>query len=58
MGQLVGDDALQLSVVQLVDDAPREGDGVGAVADAAGEGVERIVLDDVHLRHLHAGGDA
>ena len=55
---LVRDHALQLAVVELVEQAARGGDG-GVLRVAAGrEGVRRAVLDDVHLRHRQAGADA
>ena len=52
--ELVGNDSLQLLVVELADDASRERHGVGPFVDAAGKGVERIVVDHAELRHLHA----
>lgn len=56
--ELVGNDGLQFLVVELADDAGRERYGVGPFVDATGEGVERIVVDDAELRHLHALTDA
>ena len=58
VGQLVRDNALKLFVVQFVDNALGEGYGIGAVVDAAGEGVEGIVVDDVDAGHFHALRDA
>lgn len=52
--ELMRDDGLELRVVEFVDDTPRQGHRVGAAVYSAGEGVERVVVDDVYARHGHA----
>ena len=56
--QLVGDDALELDPVELLQQAGRHGDrGVLGVAPG-GEGVRRRVVDDVDPRLRQPAGDA
>jgi hypothetical protein len=52
----VGDDALELVPVELVEQAARDGDGGVLGVAARGEGVRGRVLDDVDLRHREAAG--
>ena len=58
VGELVGEHRLELGVVEGVHQAAGDGDGVLALADAAGEGVARVGLDDAQARHGDAAADA
>jgi hypothetical protein len=58
MGQLMGDHRLDLGVVELLDQAGGQGHRELLVVDAAGEGVERVALEDGELRRHHAARDA
>src|SRR5207247_2874052 len=52
------DDAFELSLLQLVEQAPRRRDVRRARVAARGEGVGRAVFDHPHLRHRQARANA
>src|ERR1019366_1285820 len=58
MRQLVAEHRLDLRVGQMIEQSARHRYAVIAVAQAAGEGVERAVLDDLQPRNRNAAGDA
>ena len=58
VGQLVGEHRLELGVVERVDEAAGHRDRIAALADAAGEGVARVGLDDAERRRGDAAADA
>ena len=58
VGHLVGDDALELVAVELVEQPPGDRDRAVRRVASRGEGVRRRVLDDVDRRRLpEPGGD-
>jgi len=56
--ELVRDDALQLQLRQLAEQAGGDGDGGVSWVAAGGEGVGRVLLDHVDAGHGLAGADA
>ena len=58
MGQFVGEHGLEFGVVEGVDEAARDGDRIVLFADAAGEGVAGVGVDDAECRHGDAAADA
>ncbi len=56
--ELVAEHRLELRIVETVQQPGRHRDGVLLLVHAGGEGVERVGLDDLELRHRNAAGDA
>jgi hypothetical protein len=58
MGQFVGEHRLELGVVKSVGKSARHGDRVVLFANAAGEGIAGVGVDDAQRRHGYAAADA
>ena len=54
MGKLMPDYGFKFFIVQLLDDTSRKGNRICAVIDTTCKCIQRIIMNDIYLRHTHA----